>query len=200
MLAPYHAVLDFWFGPLVDDTVVANRQSGLWWSKDPEVDADIRERFAELVLQAQSGALDDWLPEPRGRLALILLVDQFTRNIFRDSPEAFAGDAKARQWCREGLACHADRQLRPIERVFFYLPLEHSEDAEDQQQSVTLFRELASQVSASQMKTFAFFLTFAIRHQDIIQRFGRFPHRNRILGREATAEEVVFLTEPGSSF
>ncbi|RZU45133.1 uncharacterized protein (DUF924 family) [Fluviicoccus keumensis] len=200
MTASYEGILDFWFGPQGDDTVVANRQAGLWWSKDPALDAEIRDRFESLVYAAADGDLTDWHQDARGRLALIILVDQFSRNIWRDTPQSFVFDTLARQWCKDGLASRQDRLLKPIERVFFYLPLEHSEDRDDQTRSVALFRELASSVPAEAMKTFAFFLTYATRHQDIIERFGRFPHRNRILGRESTPEETAFLQEPGSSF
>lgn len=200
MTTAYDPILDFWFGPTADDVTVAQRQSGLWWGKDPEVDADIRERFEGLVYAAADGELTDWHQDARGRLALILLADQFTRNIWRGSAQAFAFDTLARQWCKEGLASRQDRLLRPIERVFFYLPLEHSEDREDQVRSVSLFRELAASAPPAAMKTFAYFLNYAVQHQDIIEQFGRFPHRNAILGRESTPEEQAALQQPGFGF
>ena len=200
MAAPYEHILDFWFGPRSGDSVTANRQAGLWWSKDPDVDADIRARFEKLIQAAADGQYADWHQHARGRLALIILLDQFSRNIWRDTPKAFRFDALARQWCKEGLAARQDTQLRPVERVFFYLPLEHSEDRDDQQRSVILFRELAASAPTDAMNTFAFFLNYALQHQDIIDKYGRFPHRNKILGRESTPEETAFLKEPGSSF
>jgi uncharacterized protein (DUF924 family) len=136
----------------------------------------------------------------RGRLALILLLDQLPRSIHRGTPEAFAQDAAARQVADSGLAAGADRLLRPIERLFFYLPFEHSEDLADQHRSVRLFRELGESVLESQRDVFSGFLDYAVRHREVIERFGRFPHRNRILGRESTPEELAFLEEPGSSF
>jgi len=131
---------------------------------------------------------------------LILLTDQFPRNMYRDSPQAFAYDAKALAWCLEGLKQQFDRHLRPIERVFFYLPLEHAESLEHQERSVEKFRELLDEADERRKNVFAEYLDLAVRHRNIIARFGRFPHRNRILGRESTGEELAFLKEPGSSF
>ncbi|MCK5378207.1 MAG: DUF924 domain-containing protein [Acidobacteria bacterium] len=193
-------IREFWFGKNIDDGAVAEDRSSLWWSKDPSTDAEIRRRFESLVIAAESGDLDDWRLSIDGRLALVLLTDQFPRNIFRDSPAAFRFDALARNLCVEGLETRADRELRPIERVFFYLPLEHSEDLDDQNRCVALFRELAEEVGADIKETFENFVAFALRHQVIIERFGRFPHRNSILGRQSTREETDFLTQPGSSF
>lgn len=194
------SVRRFWFGDDPDDAAVAQERASLWWSKSPETDAEIRERFQPLVGAAARGELDAWRSRPEGRLSLILLTDQLPRNIFRDTPEAFASDPVARALCSEGLAAGDDRQLRAIERVFFYLPLEHSEDLEDQRRSVRLFRELAEEVRPEWRKAFEGFLDFAVRHHDIVERFGRFPHRNTILGRTPTREELEFLEQPGSSF
>jgi uncharacterized protein (DUF924 family) len=194
---------DFWFGPdaaAASDAVVAERQAALWWRKNPEVDAQMRLRFAASIAHAAQHALDDWAATPHGRLALILLTDQFTRNVYRNTPAAFAWDPLARAWCKDGLAAGMHRALRPIERVFFYLPLEHAEDLEDQERAVSLFRELLAEVPADERATFAGFLDFAERHRAVIARFGRFPHRNAILGRASTDEEVAFLAQPGSSF
>ncbi len=193
-------VLAFWFGTQTEDTQVAAQQSALWWNKDPQADASIRERFAPTLAQAVEGRLDSWLKEARSRLALILLTDQFPRNMFRDTPQAFEYDALARTWCRSGLEQGADRSLRPIERVFFYLPLEHSESLADQELSVRLFEGLHAELPPALQPLFLNYLDFARRHFDIIARFGRFPHRNRILGRESTNEELEFLQQPGSGF
>jgi len=194
------AVLEFWFGSNPDDAAVAKEKSTLWWSKNPQVDDEIRGRFEGLVAKAAAGELSDWEATPAGRLALILLTDQFPRNIYRDSPRAFAYDAKALAWCVDGIEQHVDRKLRPIERVFFYLPLEHAESLEHQDKSVKHFGELVSIVDEPDKAVFKEYLDFAIRHRDIIARFGRFPHRNKILGRQFTAREIAFLNEPGSSF
>jgi uncharacterized protein (DUF924 family) len=160
----------------------------------------LQERFGAAASAAAAGVLDHWTGSPRGRLALILLVDQLPRAIHRDTPEAFAQDDSARKTAAQGLESGADRLLRPIERLFFYLPFEHSEDLEDQDRSVELFHELALSVPEEQCPTFAAFVDYAKRHREVIVRFGRFPHRNRILGRESTAEEIAFLEQPGSSF
>ncbi|MBY0270675.1 MAG: DUF924 domain-containing protein [Burkholderiales bacterium] len=193
-------VLDFWFGPATGDAATAQSQQKLWWSKNAEVDADIRNRFAALVETAASGKLDDWAQHARGRLALILLFDQFPRNMYRDTPRAFAHDPLARQLALAGIAAGADRELRAIERVFFYLPLEHAESPELQERCVALFTALAAGVPEADRKTFKGYVDYAVRHRDVIHRFGRFPHRNHILGRASTPEEIAFLKQPGSSF
>jgi uncharacterized protein (DUF924 family) len=194
------AVLEFWFGTNPDDAVVAKEKSALWWSKNPQMDDEIRQRFETLVKKADAGELADWQATAQGRLALILLTDQFPRSIYRDAAKAFAYDAKALAWCQDGLQQGLDRKLRPIERVFFYLPLEHSEELDHQEQAVKQFRELLDQAGTEQKEVFAEYLKFAISHRDIIARFRRFPHRNKILGRESTPEELAFLNRPGSSF
>lgn len=193
-------VLAYWFGSTGGDTATARAQRRLWWAKDAAVDAGIRNRFGALVDAAAAGAHDDWALEPRGRLALILLFDQFPRNIHRDTPQAFAHDARALQLALDGIATGADLALRPIERVFCYLPLEHAESAVIQERSVTLFTALAAGMTEADRGTFAGYADYAVRHRDVIHRFGRFPHRNRILGRASTTEEERFLREPGSSF
>lgn len=193
----------FWFGATADEDdepdIVA-RQSALWWKKQPEVDAEIRLRFAPLVTRAAVGELDDWLGSPRGRLALILLTDQFPRNIWRGQAAAFAFDVLALRWAKEAIERGLDLQARPIERVFLYLPLEHSENLADQRESVRLFDELAADAVPAARSAFAGYLDYARRHLEIVERFGRFPHRNAALGRETSAEEAVFLRQPGSGF
>lgn len=193
-------VLAFWFGDTPGNGATAERQKKLWWSKDAVVDALVRERFGALVAAAAGGAHREWAREPRGRLALILLFDQFPRNIYRGTPQAFAHDALALQLALDGIAAGADRGLRAVERVFFYLPLEHAESAAMQERSVALFTALAAGVAEDDRGTFAGFLDYAVRHRDVVHRFGRFPHRNAILGRTSTPEETAFLAQPGSSF
>jgi uncharacterized protein (DUF924 family) len=193
-------VLEFWFGADPNDAISAKERAALWWSKDSKIDEQIRQAFERSVLSAAAGELSDWQSTPSGILDLILLTDQFPRNIYRDSPKAFAYDPKALAWCSEGIKMDFDLKLRPIERVFFYLPLEHAESLKHQEQSVKLFRELADSVAVERKSLFEGYLDFAVRHRDIIARFGRFPHRNKILGRESTPEELVFLSEPGSAF
>ena len=193
-------ILSYWFGANPDGAALAKDRAKLWWSKNAEVDGEIRERFESSVQLAAAGKLKPWLTEPRGRLALIILTDQFPRNIYRDSPRAFGFDAQAREWSVEGIELGLDRLLRPIERAFFYLPLEHSELLEHQERSVRVFGELVPSAAAEQVEIFEHYLNFAILHRDIVARFGRFPHRNQILGRTSTAEELYFLSQPGSSF
>lgn len=193
----------FWFGPAADtagDAEVITRQSALWWKKQPEVDAAIRERFAPLVGRAAVGKLDGWLPALRGRLALILLTDQFPRSIWRGQAAAFAFDVLALRWAKAAIERGLDRDARPVERVFLYLPLEHSENLADQREAVRLFDALAAQAAPEAGAAFAGYLDYARRHLEIIERFGRFPHRNAALGRETTAEEAEFLRQPGSGF
>ncbi len=193
-------IIEFWFGTNPDDGAAAKQQTPLWWAKSEDTDAAIRQRFETSVVAAGTGALQDWATTPNGRLALIILTDQFTRNIYRDTPAAFGFDEYARELCLGGLERSEDKQLRAIQRVFFYLPLEHSESVEHQRLSVRLFATLAEAASVEHRQLFAGFSDYAVRHQAIVERFGRFPHRNAILGRSSTPEEVDFLTQPGSSF
>lgn len=189
----------YWFGGVADHES-GQRQAKLWWSKDAALDTELTERFASLVTAARSGQLEQWNDSARERLALILLTDQLPRNIFRGTPAAFASDPVARQLCLAGLDRGDDKALKPIERVFFYLPLEHSELMQDQDQAVKLFTALFQAVPQPVMEQYRGFLTYALRHRHVIERFGRFPHRNAILGRQSTPEETAFLAEPGSSF
>jgi uncharacterized protein (DUF924 family) len=195
-----HKVLDFWFGSAGGDGEISDARQSLWFGKDPETDRRIEQQFGALVRQAVSGACREWIASARDRLAVIILLDQFTRNIYRDQPQSFAGDPQALQLALEGLAAGEDRQLQPIERVFLYLPLEHAEQPDLQERSVELFTALAREVPEAQRQVFSGHLDYAIRHRDIIARFGRFPHRNKMLGRGTTPEEAEFLTRPGSSF
>lgn len=187
MTEAYEEVLDYWFGP--GDTV-SDEVRQRWFKKSEATDRDIRERFGDAVARAGRGELDEWAATPRGRLALVILLDQFTRNIHRERPEAFACDAKAQRLVSEGLGRGDDRELSAAQRAFLYMPLMHAEDFELQNRGVALF-EAAGQGS---------FADYARRHRDIIERFGRFPHRNAVLGRESTTEELEFLREPGSFF
>jgi uncharacterized protein (DUF924 family) len=193
-------ILQFWFGTSADDAEVIQAKSSLWWHKSPETDRRITERYGDDLERAIRGELDHWARTPRGRLALILLCDQFSRNICRGTPKAFAQDDKACGLCLAGLKTGQDRVLRPIERVFFYLPLEHAEALPLQHHSVALFQALCREVSSDLKPAFQDFLEYALRHRDIIRHFGRFPHRNVILSRASTPDEVAFLRRPGTSF
>lgn len=200
-MQPWQPLLAFWFGDEADDVLRATRQAPLWWGKSSETDALLASRFGEQAEAAAEGSLAHWADLPSGRLALILLLDQLPRNIHRGTPAAFAQDPLARDLCLKGLSIGADKSLSPLERVFFYLPLEHAESREQQARSVALFEALAAeQAGTPAQATFARFADFARRHQVIIERFGRFPHRNDILGRTSTPEEAAFLQQPGSGF
>ncbi len=194
------AIHQFWFGNDTDDAQVAEQKKKLWWSKDTDMDRIIAERFENSTLAAADGSLNSWQTSPCGLLALILLTDQFPRNMYRDTSASFAYDHIALQLCTQALELRVDLQLRPIKRVFVYLPLEHSESIEDQERAVQLFKQLTNGVGASEKTTFDGFYQFAARHRDIIARFGRFPHRNEILRRTSTPEEIAFLNTAGSSF
>ena len=194
------SILEFWFGANPDNGIVAQERAKLWWAKNPAVDDETHLRFETYVIKAANGELSDWQSTPRARLALILLTDQFPRNIYRGTANAFAFDAKSLAWSLDGIVKGFDLRLRPIEKTFFYLPLEHSESLTHQERSVELFATLARSVAESHRAPFDEYLIFAQRHRDVIKRFRRFPHRNEILGRESTTEESAFLKEPGSSF
>jgi uncharacterized protein (DUF924 family) len=183
-------VLDFWFGEPPSTTPRPE-----WFRKDPAFDAAIHERFGTLVEQALAGGLHDWDATPEGALARIVLLDQLTRNIFRDTPRAFAGDALALAAAQALVAGDHDRRLAPLQRWFAYMPFEHAEDLAMQHESLRLFGALADEYPA-----LADALLWARRHHEVIARFGRYPHRNAVLGRASTAAEAAFLREPGSSF
>ena len=195
-------VLEFWFGPGPERTAleIADEKTPLWWSKNEAIDREIAARFAATSEAAGDGQLAHWGESPRGLLALIICTDQFPRNIHRDKPGAFAWDPVALTFAKHCVDSGIARQLRPIERVFVYLPFEHSEDLAEQQRSVALYRALAQGAVPDESELFNNYLDFALRHLAIIERFGRFPHRNRILGRASSDEEIAFLKQPGSSF
>jgi len=193
-------ILDFWFGTRDSDMDIIKEKSALWWGKDNSTDQEIKSLFSNDLERAIDGEFNHWTETPTGRLALIILTDQFSRNIYRGTTRAFAQDALALKWCLEGLELTVDARLRPVHRVFFYLPLEHSESLDHQNRSIESFTALNDSISLENRKAFSGFLDFAVKHREIIERFGRFPHRNSILGRKSTAEEIEFLKQPGSSF
>lgn len=193
----------YWFGGNaheLDDAAIAQRQSKLWWAKDDRTDREIAERFVPWITRAERGGLTDWAETSVGLLALVLLTDQFPRNAFRGTPRSFAFDALARGWCRTLIDGPHYASLRPVERVFALLPLEHSESPADQDACVARMQALHAHAAPAFVETAAGYVDYAIRHRDIVARFGRFPHRNAILGRPSTSEEIAFLATPGSSF
>jgi uncharacterized protein (DUF924 family) len=189
-------VLNFWIGPLDAAGEPAPGQSKRWYSKDPEFDARIRAEFGADLERAARGELDDWKSTPRGRLALVILLDQFSRNLHRGTAAAFANDARALALSREGISRGEDRTLAAVERQFLYMPLMHAEDREAQDLCVEVFRRASAELGGKLDGV----IPYAERHREIVARFGRFPHRNEMLGRSSTAEEIEFLKEPGSSF
>ncbi|MFJ2447834.1 DUF924 family protein [Pseudomonas sp. NPDC087626] len=200
MTAPWLPLLQWWFGTADNPNEVAAQQGGLWFGKRDSQDREARERFADLVDQALAGGLTEWTQRPEGWLALVLLLDQLPRMIYRDTPAAFSGDLRAQQLVAQGIAADFDRQLPAIQRVFIYLVFEHCEHLAVQNEAISRFADLLAEQPQAQREVFADNLDYAERHQKIIARFGRFPHRNAILGRESTPEELAFLREPGSRF
>ncbi len=185
-------VLDFWFG--AGDAV--DRR---WFAGGETFDREIGERFGATIDAALAGDLDDWSTTRDGALALVVVLDQFTRNAHRGTPRAFAGDAKALALAQRLVDAGDDRRLPPLARWFVYMPFEHAEDLAAQQRSVALFEALAAE-AGPQREAVDGALDYARRHRDVIVRFGRFPHRNAILGRADTADEAAFLRQPGSRF
>lgn len=174
-------ILDFWFSA---------RSKPLWFKKSSEFDREIKRRFGDRYRQAAGGILNNWCNDPHEILALIILLDQFPRNMFRNLPQAFATDSQAVELTKYAVEHNYQKNLSTDERAFLYMPLMHSENEPEQAQCVRLFQELGKEDN----------LKFAIKHKQIIDRFGRFPHRNQILSRKSTPEEAEFLTQPGSSF
>jgi len=193
-------ILQYWFGEIPEQSIFNQTYSRLWWSKDEITDLEIRNRFESIILDAASGRLRKWEDSSSGTLALILLTDQFPRSIYRGNPQSFAYDHLALSWCLAGITRSRDIELIPIQRLFWYLPLEHSELLEHQDQCVDLIERLVAEASDATRSIFLNFHSYAQKHREVIQRFGRFPHRNAILGRVSTPGEEAFLQTPGSSF
>jgi uncharacterized protein (DUF924 family) len=194
------AVLAFWFREQELSAPQIDRRMDIWFGEDAAFDHEIRHEFADDVEQASEGRLDHWAEEPRGRLALIILLDQFRRNIHRNTAKAFELDRAALKLCVEGAMQKKDRGLTPIQRAFFYMPLQHAESRKVQAKSVELFARLAEAVSPTYQETFLTMAQFAELHHDIVDRFGRFPHRNKVLGRANTPEEDEFLAGDAPDF
>ena len=194
-------LLTAWFGELDREGLADDAHVERWWKKDPAFDAELRERFGALNAEAREGGLRAWLKTPRGTLAYVILLDQVSRNIHRDTPEMYTADARALEVAKAALADGAtEAALAVHERVFLYMPLMHSEAVADQRACVACFERLAGSLDGWAKASIEANLQFARAHRDIVERFGRFPHRNDILGRETTAEEREFLKQPGSSF
>jgi uncharacterized protein (DUF924 family) len=193
-------ILDFWFGELDELGCASPNQRKLWWTKSDAFDQTIRAKFLAEYESVAAGDRERWRSTPRGALGYIIVLDQFSRNMFRNTAQMFDADPLAREVCCEGLDEEFDQELGFDERVFFYLPLEHSEEIADQERCLEVFQSLSATAPESLKADAEYYLDFAKRHHAIIHRFGRFPHRNEILGRVSTNEELEFLKEPGSSF
>ena len=200
MSAPWSPLLHWWFGSAESPSEVAREKNGLWFGKKQSQDADAQQRFGDLVDQALAGELADWTDSPHGWLALVLLLDQLPRMIFRDTPQSFSGDTRAQQVVSDGLKREHDLALSPLQRTFVYLVLEHTESLQAQDEAVRRFTSLIALVPESERAYLTQTLDYAKKHRVVIERFGRFPHRNEVLGRESTQEEVAFLKKPGSRF
>lgn len=194
------AILSFWFKEQELSAPQIDRRMDIWFSEDAVLDHQIEKDFGDDVVAACEGKLDHWGNEAHGRLALIILIDQFRRNIFRGTAEAFSKDKLALKLCVEGAMDNKDRGLTPIQRVFFYMPLQHAESKKVQAKSVELYNRLAEAVSPTYRETFLTVAQFAELHKDIVDQFGRFPHRNALLGRENTAEEAEYLANDSPDF
>jgi len=184
-------ILDFWFGE-IKDGFTKESKGKLWYMGDEKIDNRIKGLFGNLILKAANKELD-WKGTAKGRLALIILLDQFTRNVYRKTKEAFAYDKYALVLCKEGLQIKHDKELCFVHRMFFYHPLHHSENLSDQELNVKLIEELKQEVPEQSKKKIESFLKYAKQHRDIIEKFGRFPHRNEVLGRKSTKEESEYL-------
>ncbi|HMV69314.1 MAG TPA: DUF924 family protein [Myxococcota bacterium] len=192
-------LVTFWFGP--DDDSDISARSPSWFRVDPAFDATLRERFGAWLLPAGSGGLRDWEGAPASALALTLTLDQLPRNLHRGTPSAFLYDAAALAVARRAIGRGYDRRLSPPRRAFLYLPFMHSEERATHAESLALYEGLAVAARGGPWEAMtANNLTYAIRHAEIVDRFGRYPHRNAALGRASTDEEARFLTQPGSGF
>lgn len=194
------AILSFWFKEQQLSAPQIDRRMDIWFGEDPVLDHEISKEFADDVEAACTGDLNHWAADPHGRLALILLIDQFRRNIYRNTADAFAHDKLALKLCVEGAMEKKDQGLTPIQRVFFYMPLQHAESRKVQAKSVELYERLAEAVSPTYRETFLTVAQFAELHKDIIDQFGRFPHRNKLLGRDNTPEENEYLAGDSPDF
>ncbi|MGE0617130.1 MAG: DUF924 family protein [Bacteriovoracia bacterium] len=194
----FQRVHEFWFGEDLVASPLKNRD--LWWRRPAGIDEKVRDEFLPTLEAAAAGKLADWESTPEGFVSLILVLDQFPRHIFRGKPRAFAFDAQARALCLKGLAQGMDRKMHWSERQFFLLPLEHAEDLIIQERALVEFDRLVQDTPAEFREYMLDNQRFAVKHHDIIKRFGHFPHRNSILGRVSTAEEIEFLKDPSNSF
>ncbi len=188
-----HSLLNFWFGDLGSADLPTSDRTNLWFGESEKLKEMITQSFGGDYSAVIQGEHEDWASTPRGRLAMIILLDQFSRYLHRNSAQAFDHDKKAQELCIQGLQENMDHALTLIERVFFYMPLVHSENNEIQEQSIRLFQSLVSLSMSETTQVYQLFLAYAYAHFRVIKEFGRFPQRNEVLGRKSTAAEVAFL-------
>lgn len=194
------SILEFWFGIGTSATEIENEKKQLWWVKDEDVDLEIITRFQDTTESVANEELDEWESTPKGMLASIICLDQFPRNMCRGMPKSFAYDSLALALANKIVDISFNIELEPIYRIFAYLPFEHSEEMKNQETSLRFYGQLRNEVPESDKEFFNNFYGFANGHYEFIERFGRYPHRNEVLGRESTKEELAFLSQPGSSF
>ena len=199
-LARIEVILSFWFKEQELTAPQIDRRMDIWFGEDSVFDHEIEKEFADDVDRASEGKLDHWAADPLGRLALIILIDQFRRNIYRNTVKAFSKDKLALKLCVEGAMEKKDKSLTPVQRIFFYMPLQHAESAKVQAKGLELYNRLAESVSPTYQETILTVAQFAELHKDIIDQFGRFPHRNKLLGRANTPEEDEYLAGDSPDF
>ena len=187
------AILAFWIGTAAGDPVIAKLKTKLWFMSSPAADNDLQLRFSQLLLEAEQGLLESWRQSTLGGLALVILLDQFSRNIYRGSASAFANDDAALKIAQNMVSSGQHLSLKPVERVFLHMPFEHSESLQIQAQSVSLFKTLTAEATEEWHPQLQSFTDHALEHREIISRFGRFPHRNKVLGRTNTTAENLYL-------
>lgn len=198
-IQPWSGLIDTWFAGTLEDSSGIPERMAWWFTADAARDAELTDRFADLVEQCAQGQHYRWLDDPEGRLALILALDQLPRNLFRGTPRAFAHDSYTAALCLAAAQTGQERALKPIQRVFLYMPLQHFEDMQAQEAGVALYQRLADENPGTPALKDGF-LPFARIHRDIIARFGRFPHRNKILDRKSTPEEIDYLAGDSPTF
>ncbi len=193
-------IVDFWLGPSLEGLEAARGRRDFWYKGGKKVDDEIRERFGAFIPQACDGKLADWQTTPDGALALVLLLDQFTRNLFRSTPDAYLGDPHAFEIVNTAIKSGLDRELGPVPRIWLYHPFHHSEQIVEQDRGLELLNNLSREASAEWKPHVERSIQGWTRHRNIVDRFGRFPHRNEVLGRSSTEEELTFLNSDGESF
>ncbi|GAB3477117.1 DUF924 family protein [Marinomonas epiphytica] len=192
-------ILEFWFGPMQNGWPCTNKNS-IWWGGGEVLDRSIQQEFGSLLQQAANDELAAWKEEPKGRMALIILLDQFSRNIYRNQSQAFAADSLAQKYCLEGIEIGYDQTLQTAEKLFFYLPLVHSETLPNHEKAVTLFSEVVATARPEHYEHTTKFLESAYEHKAIIEEYGRYPYRNKVLGRVSTPAEMVYLASSPNTF